>query len=317
MRHAIRDAKGRFCKAAAEAPKKANKTNKHNKSLKLEEHVYDVGYRAFTYDLNYMGKAFFVGGTYEYNDDIKTESGLMHYYATVEDCLKNTTVALDHKSIVICKVEALAEAHVDGELRSTSRMRVVKIIELKDWIKYIYVTKDSDKSYKAGVHILKKRVTIQAGAASTAVADKASSTIVQTGPGSVAILREECSSCLQKGSNSHQYFTGTNVESLQRGNKSTQIAKGPLSYLTTQGNNCVSMTLGGLSEIISEGSNNVLIALGYGSKCYGHIGDTIILAERSEDTKSIINIVSAKVDGKVVKANTWYTVKNGKLVEVK
>ena len=52
----------------------------------------------------------------------------------------------------------------------------------------------------------------------------------------------------------------------------------------------------------------------------GSVGNAIVCCERGEwdgNTYPLLSICSAIVDGKKIKADTWYTVKNGKFVEVK
>lgn len=51
----------------------------------------------------------------------------------------------------------------------------------------------------------------------------------------------------------------------------------------------------------------------------GKVGNAIFGVERGEwdgETYPIISVVAAIVDGEEIKENTWYTVKDGKFVEV-
>ncbi len=48
----------------------------------------------------------------------------------------------------------------------------------------------------------------------------------------------------------------------------------------------------------------------------GNIGSWLVIAERN-DTGEILEIKSVKVDGKKVKENVFYKLKNGKLIEQK
>ena len=52
----------------------------------------------------------------------------------------------------------------------------------------------------------------------------------------------------------------------------------------------------------------------------GSVGNAIVCCERGEwdgNTYPLLSICSAIVDGERIKADTWYTVKNGEFVEVK
>lgn len=69
----------------------------------------------------------------------------------------------------------------------------------------------------------------------------------------------------------------------------------------------------------ATGKSSVALASGLGGKVKGAIGCAIFLVERGDwdgDTYPIINVKAAIVDGETVKADTWYTLQNGDLVEV-
>ena len=68
-----------------------------------------------------------------------------------------------------------------------------------------------------------------------------------------------------------------------------------------------------------SGKDSVAIATGYDSKARGSLGCAIVVAERGNwngETYPLIGIRAAIVDGVKIKADTWYTVRNGEFVEV-
>ncbi len=68
-----------------------------------------------------------------------------------------------------------------------------------------------------------------------------------------------------------------------------------------------------------EGKESVAIATGIESRAKGSIGCYIVLAEWYQDEAHhwhIKHVESAKVDGEKIKADTFYTLKNGEFVEV-
>ena len=67
-----------------------------------------------------------------------------------------------------------------------------------------------------------------------------------------------------------------------------------------------------------EGRESVACGLGYKSKARGAKGCWLVLAEWEEVNHEyhIKNVKSRKVDGKHVKANAWYMLKDNKFVEV-
>ena len=70
----------------------------------------------------------------------------------------------------------------------------------------------------------------------------------------------------------------------------------------------------------ATGKSSVALAAGISGKAKGALGCAIFLVERGEwdgETYPILCAKAAIVDGDTVKPNTWYTLENGDLVEVK
>jgi len=59
-----------------------------------------------------------------------------------------------------------------------------------------------------------------------------------------------------------------------------------------------------------------MIACGLGEKssAAGDIGNWLVLAERDDDGV-ILGVQTVKVDGEVIKVNTFYTLSNGQIIE--
>ena len=66
----------------------------------------------------------------------------------------------------------------------------------------------------------------------------------------------------------------------------------------------------------STGSNGLSVARGNNVRVKGGIGAILVIAEEGEDTYDIVDWKAVVVDGEVVKADTWYRLENGELVEV-
>ena len=66
----------------------------------------------------------------------------------------------------------------------------------------------------------------------------------------------------------------------------------------------------------STGSNGLSVARGNNVQVKGGIGAILVIAEEKEDTYDIVDWKAVVVDGEVVKADTWYRLENGDLVEV-
>ena len=66
----------------------------------------------------------------------------------------------------------------------------------------------------------------------------------------------------------------------------------------------------------STGSNGLSVARGKNVQVKGGIGAILVIAEERDDTYDIVDWKAVAVDGEVVKADTWYRLGNGELVEV-
>jgi hypothetical protein len=67
-----------------------------------------------------------------------------------------------------------------------------------------------------------------------------------------------------------------------------------------------------------EGKESIACGLGIENKAKGALGCWIVLTEWYQDEEynwHIKTVKTAKVDGKKIKADTWYKLENGKFVE--
>ena len=66
----------------------------------------------------------------------------------------------------------------------------------------------------------------------------------------------------------------------------------------------------------STGYNGLSVARGKNVQVKGGIGAILVIAEERDNTYDIVDWKAVAVDGDVVKADTWYRLENGELVEV-
>jgi hypothetical protein len=103
------------------------------------------------------------------------------------------------------------------------------------------------------------------------------------------------------------------------GYRSVASNSGNCSVASNSGNCSVASNSGYRSVASNSGDISVALSWGIDGKVSGSIGTTLVCAEWKE-TKNGYEKVGAKlieVDGKKIKADTFYTLKNGKFVEVK
>ena len=113
--------------------------------------------------------------------------------------------------------------------------------------------------------------------------------------------------------------TGDCSASTNTGDCSASTNTGNCSASTNTGDYSASTNTGNRSASTVEGAESVAAALGIESKSRGALGCWIVLAEWSKDKENDWHrkdVQCFKVDGETVKPDTFYTLKNGELVEV-
>ena len=113
--------------------------------------------------------------------------------------------------------------------------------------------------------------------------------------------------------------TGDYSASTNTGFRSASTNTGDYSASTNTGNYSASTNTGFRSKADVSGKESVAAALGADSKAKGALGCWLVLAEWGTDEKfnwHRKDVQCFKVDGETVKPNTWYTLKDGRPVEV-
>ena len=113
--------------------------------------------------------------------------------------------------------------------------------------------------------------------------------------------------------------TGECSASTNTGFRSASTNTGNYSASTNTGNYSASTNTGDFSKADVSGKESVAAALGIESKAKGVLGCWIVLAEWRRDENfnwHRKDVQCFKVDGETVKPNTWYTLKDGRPVEV-
>ena len=125
------------------------------------------------------------------------------------------------------------------------------------------------------------------------------------------------SAATNTGNQSAATNTGDQSAATNTGNQSAATNTGNRSAATNTGDYSAATNTGDYSAAIVEGKESIALATGINSKAKGKIGCFIVLAEWKEINHEyhIVDVKSAKVDGKNIKEDTFYTLKDGKFVE--
>jgi hypothetical protein len=152
--------------------------------------------------------------------------------------------------------------------------------------------------------------------ASTNTGDYSAST--NTGDYSASTNTGDRSASTNTGYGSASTNTGDRSASTNTGDRSASTNTGYGSASTNTGDRSASTNTGDYSASAVSGKGSVALVTGYKSKAKASIGSAVVICERGEwngEDYPLLNIKSAIVDGKKLKADTFYTLENGKFVE--
>lgn len=85
---------------------------------------------------------------------------------------------------------------------------------------------------------------------------------------------------------------------------------------TNTGDRSAATNTGNYSAAEVKGKESIAIAAGYNSKASGTIGCWLVLTERNSNYE-IVDVKAVRVDGHSIKENTFYSLENGQIKEIK
>lgn len=116
-----------------------------------------------------------------------------------------------------------------------------------------------------------------------------------------------------------EHTTGNQSAASATGYQGAASATGDWGAASATGNRGAASATGYRGAVSAPGKAGVALSAGIYGKVMGEVGNAIVCVERENwdgGTYPIKSILSAIVDGEIIKAGVWYTVKDGKWVEV-
>ena len=159
------------------------------------------------------------------------------------------------------------------------------------------------------IHIIKQKTE-----GSPAATSKYKSTAATSGDYSSAATLGYYSTAATSGDKSTAATSGYKSTAATSGAYSTAATSGYKSTAATSGEYSTAATSGDKSTAVVEGKESIALAGGYKSMAKGALGCWLVLAER-DDENHILGVKAIKVDGGRIKANTFYMLKDGEVVE--
>lgn len=135
---------------------------------------------------------------------------------------------------------------------------------------------------------------------------------------SIAANIGDGSAALSDGYRSIAANTGVCSAAINYGKDSVAINTGDQSTAINKAVRSVALNMGGRAEASVTEEGSIAIATGIQSRAKGGLGSAIVLVERTTwngHAYPLNNIKAAIVDGEKIKADTWYTLRNGEFVE--
>jgi len=129
----------------------------------------------------------------------------------------------------------------------------------------------------------------------------------------------DSSAATNTGYSSAATNTGDSSAATNTGNRSAATNTGNRSAATNTGYSSAATNTGNRSAATNTGEEGCAISLGIEGKASGAVGCWLTLAEWKQNEKyewHRIDVQTKKVDGKKIKAETFYVLKEGKFVEV-
>ena len=123
---------------------------------------------------------------------------------------------------------------------------------------------------------------------------------------------DQCTS----GYRSSAATSGNGSSAATSGDWSSAATSGYRSSAATSGNGSSAATSGEESSAATKNKNGIALACGKNAKAKGVIGSHIVVTEWDEAQENMLAVLCGKIDGDTLKPDTWYTVKDGKFVEV-
>jgi hypothetical protein len=129
-------------------------------------------------------------------------------------------------------------------------------------------------------------------------------------------LIKDRSAAVNSGYSSAAVNSGNRSAAVNSGYRSAAVNSGDSSAAVNSGNSSAAVNSGNSSVAEVSGKYSIACGLGYENKAKASLNSWIVLTEWINDGNyHINNVKSAKIDGKKLKADTFYRLENGKFIK--
>ena len=271
------------------------------------------GYKGFSKGLVCRGKQYAENTVFE-EDTAKICKSGMHFCENPFDVLDYYGFVADNGELnEYAEVESLDDAQTDDQKKfCTKKLKVGEKLGIAGLVNaFVDFTLKKTKRDSAAMNSGNCSAAMDTGDCSAAMNSGDKSAAMNTGSYSVA---------MNSGDKSAAMNSGIKSAAMNSGYKSAAMNLGSYSAATNTGSYSVAMNTGDKSAAMNSGKNGFAISTGIKGKAKGALGCYIAVAEWTYDEYDneykLVGFKAHKVDGKTIKPDTFYSLKNGKFVAV-
>ena len=252
-----------------------------------------IGYKGFDEELKCRGFQYEVGKIY-FEERAECCKQGFHFCERLTDVFTYYPISFSR----FCEVQASGRLDIKGDKIAATEIEIIRELTLEEIIEICIKEAKNEKtnnlistnenSFSTSLNIKKYSIFGNIGNSSTSINKGYRSISAEIGCGSTSI-----------NTGDYSITAGTEVFS-------TSITTGDYSIAVNTGNSSIAST---------TGKKSIAINVGNEGKVKGGIGSWLILANKKYG--KITSIRTFLVDGKKIKANTFYTLIKGKITEVK
>lgn len=270
-----------------------------------------TGYKAFEKGMICKDKQYKENTTYEENGNKICKAGVMHFCENPFDVLNYYPLVNENGDIPdFADVEAIGDIYKKEDKSATNKLHIGAKLGLKGFV-------------KACVDFTIEKTKVE----SIKDNDNNNKDYARIGSSGDYARISSSGNYVQIGSSGYYVQIGLSGNSAQIGSSGyyAQIcSSGDYARIGSSGDSTKISSSGNYAQIVSEGKNSVVMAAGYNSTAKAKIGSWITLTEwkqiydkDKDNLYWIPKCVKAEyVDGKRIKEDVFYKLKNGEFVEV-
>jgi hypothetical protein len=275
------------------------------------------GFKAFNSDMKCRDFQFVVGQTYTYKGNVSLCKSGFHF---CEDPLH--VLAYYPPDSRFCRVSATG---VSSENEENNSKRVAQSITIGEEMLLSQLIEESVKYRlaKAGDAVVRN---FQHSGAATASGDRGAATAsgdsgaaTASGDRGAATASGYSGAATASGDSGAATASGDRGAATASGYRGAATASGDSGAATASGDRGAATASGDRGAATASGEESCAISIGIEGKAKASLGSWITLSEWKQDASYAwhrIDVRTVKVDGAIIKAATWYSLKDGKFVEV-